>query len=137
MKIYKFEYKKAQMKLYFVLIIVSLLSVTLFINIDKRIMMSIVYLVAALYTFLNVTKYIKNSKKNINSIIVDDKSVMINFMHVMVDPIKLNIDELYAIEEVDKLNIKQVNGDIFVATVYKENSIDKHEWEELLKCFRN
>ena len=99
-------------------------------------MMSIVYLVAALYTFLNVTKYIKNSKKNINSIIVDDKSVMINFMHVMVDPIKLNIDELYAIEEVDKLNIKQVNGDIFVATVYKENLIDKHEWEELLKCFR-
>lgn len=135
MKVYRFEYKKAQMKLYFVLVIVSLLSATLFINIDRKIMMSIVYLVAALYTLINVTKYINNSKKNINSIIIDENIVMINFMNVMVDPIKLNPIELYAILDEDKLILKQVNGDKLIATVYKENLINKLEWEELLVCF--
>lgn len=135
MKVYRFEYKKAQMKLYFVLVIVSLLSATLFINIDRKIMMSIVYLVAALYTLINVTKYIKNSKKNINSIIIDENIVMINFMNVMVDPIKLNPNELYAILDEEKLILKQVNGDKLIATVYKENLINKLEWEELLVCF--
>ena len=39
---------------------------------DKEIMVSIIYLAAALYSFINVTRFVKKSKSSINSIIIDN-----------------------------------------------------------------
>lgn len=135
MKTFKFENKKARMKLYFVLIFVLLISIILFMKTDKEIMVSIIYLAAALYSFINVTRFVKKSKSSINSIIIDNNLITINFMHIMVDPFKFQLNEICSTIDEDKLILREIkNGNQII--IEKDKLINKLEWDELLDYFK-
>ncbi len=135
MKKVEFNYKKGNINMYIVAFFSIIVSTALFLNIQKELYMSYVYLGMGIVTFISILSHVKKSKKAIHSITFRNNSVIVDFKHTIIEPLEIDLSEINCETVNDEINLRDKNNEILL-TVELANLKRKEEKNELLAMFK-
>jgi|GEM_PF-6268878 len=134
MKVYKFLNKNLANTYVIIACVVTVLSVTMFLNLDIHINTSYAFLVASILSYISIMIAVKKASTEIEEIIVDNDVAKIYFFNKKKKP------QLFSINEISlKINDEKVEllkpTDELIGVIYKNRLEQPNQWDELICIF--
>lgn len=132
MELYKFQNKNERKKLIWLSLVTSVFVFIVFADINIGVNKYLLFFIASIFSYINITRYVKKSSKTFEEIIMKDDVFKLYVFDKRKKPIELSKTNVMIKVEAEKISFQKHSGEL-IGEAYKQMMEEPNKWDLLVK----